>query len=405
MADAVAHKGSNTGLTGALIPYYSTIAYGLSNDGLGLGTYPNFSAGYGSTTWRNGVEIGGTANGTEGATVYYGIYSDTATQGITGDSLPVLWAVTSNSSASSDILTLINSLPARMPYTPFGTFEDGMGWIKDNGYLPINRNYPNIGFNDPSMKVALDVTHIASYPWYGERVYDLVGTITSSCSSFGDVVPTVNTANGSTPYFAINHITPNGFVGMTEDFVSCLSGYTYVAVSIWIKPDSFSGANNTILYMSDDGSFDKKWLWIYTDKLAADSIVIEGDPTCSGLRSFRVGDGSLVMNTGSFYCVTIVMDFNATGTLYTYISSAGGSFGDVSPGSSYSMGTSSTSLSVLSNASSIGARIAPGPYSSISYFSEGFNSTFGSVHTYAGNSEFTSAMAEQIFLSTKSIYL
>ena len=177
--NSIAYKQSNSFLAGSFIPWYSSVSYIPAYAGAGAtaAAYINLGAGYGSTNWRNGIEIGGTANGSSNQSISYSIYSDTYTQGATSapNSLPVGWGVTGGT--TTDILNLVNRLPAMHPITKHTTYAQASEWLITRGYFLANRNYPAIMYDSTNtpMILAFDPSFSASYPLTGSNIYELTG--------------------------------------------------------------------------------------------------------------------------------------------------------------------------------------------------------------------------------------
>ena len=123
-------------LAGALIPSYSSVALGLGYPGSVATDFPNFSNLYGSTTWRNGIDIGATANGSNNANIFYAIYSTEVSQGLSPvPNVSVGWGITG--STQTDILNTINRLPGMSPIAKHTTYYDAINWL-------IGQNKPKL---------------------------------------------------------------------------------------------------------------------------------------------------------------------------------------------------------------------------------------------------------------------
>ena len=405
MADAVAPKGLNTSLNGTLIPSYSSVAYGLSNDGLDSGGYPDFSADYGSTKWRNAIEIGGTANGTEGNTVYYAIYSDLTSQGYGGTNYSVAWSVNTNTGVDSAILSLVNKLPEMNATPAHSNFENAMSWLYSEGYFVANKNYPSIGFVDNQMAFAFDPTFMASYPWSGTNLYDLVGNSAQAGAFVNDIHADVDTSTGATPYLTVSQSpTPESFIALDNAVVAYLGGgHDYITFSLWFKiisPD----VPGFLLHIQDGQSADTVWFALKYDNAGGGSLSVQADPRGDGTPTSTVQialPGSISLDT--FYCATVQLDL-VNNELKAWITASTDSFSATPTyNAAYSYPGGGSSASPSPQASALGAKIRKG-FSAPDYVSDGINATFGSLHIYTGSSAFTAAMAQSIFDQTETIY-
>jgi len=322
LPNAAAYKQSNYFLEGSFIPYYSTISYvpAYAGSGATAATFPNLGAGYGSTTWRNGIEIGGTANGSSNQTVYYSIYSDTYTQGITSsaNSLPVVWGVTAGQT-TTDILNVVNRLPAMYPITKHTTYSDASNWLINNGYFLANRNYPEIMYdysNNP-MILAFDPSFSASYPLTGSAIYELTGNSSANGLIMGSA------AWDSTNKNSI--IFTGGYVSLPQPLFSNYVFETFnsekMTVSIWFYLNSLP-LNNTIatlFELTDDrsgttsrqGSIPQSnqcWMDIFVNSFG--DIYFEGDPQCaSGTITSPAKINSTPITTAGWHNITVGIDF------------------------------------------------------------------------------------------------
>jgi hypothetical protein len=282
--NSVAPKGGNSTLAGALIPSYSSVALGLGYPGEVASNFPNFSGGYGSTTWRNGIDIGATANGSNNVNIVYAIYSDETSQGLSpATNVSVGWGITGNT--QTDILNTINRLPAMSPEAKHTTYGDAITWlIAQNKYLPVNRNYPEISYNTATPLVAAyDPSFMASYPLTGGSIYDLTGYAGSTAgalqaSTYWDSVnKNAMIFNGSSDYITFSPIPAlNNAVGMT--------------ISIWFNIATFPSVNQiaTLFQListpsassSGPPACDSIWSRIYINN--SGEVFYDGDPQQTG---------------------------------------------------------------------------------------------------------------------------
>lgn len=404
MADAVAPKGSNTSLNGTLIPSYSSVAYGLSNDGLDSGGYPDFSADYGSTKWRNAISIGGTANGTEGNTVYYAIYSDLTSQGYGGTNYSVAWSVNTNTGVDSEILSLVNKLPEMNATPAHSTFGDAMSWLYSEGYFVANKNYPSIGFVDNQMAFAFDPTFMASYPWTGINLYDLVGNASQSGAFVNDIHADVDTSTGATPYLTVSQSpTPESFIKL-DDAVTTYLGDSrdYITFSLWFKIIN-PAVPGFLLHIQDSQSYDTVWFALKYDNSGPGSLSVQADPRGDGSSTATVQITSTPIDIDTFYCATVQLDL-VNNEIKAWVTASNDSFNPTPTyNAAYSYPGGGSSVSPAPQASAFGAKIQKS-FASAQYVSDGINATFGSLHIYTGSSAFTPAMAQSIFNQTETIY-
>jgi hypothetical protein len=134
----------------------STISYALNRNVISVGVndtinyYPSNNTG-----WYVGLENQG-----------YTIYG----QDPNNPSKPTIWATTGTS--SSDIIDLVNGLPAMSGNTPFSSSTEALVWISNNpNFLISNRDYPQIVTS--GMVLCYDVGYTPSYPTSGVTIYDL----------------------------------------------------------------------------------------------------------------------------------------------------------------------------------------------------------------------------------------
>lgn len=134
----------------------STISYALNRNVISVGVndtinyYPSNNTG-----WYVGLE-------NQGYTIYGQDPNDS--------SKPTIWATTGTS--SSDIIDLVNGLPAMSGNTPFSSSTEALVWISNNpNFLISNRDYPQIVTS--GMVLCYDVGYTPSYPTSGVTIYDL----------------------------------------------------------------------------------------------------------------------------------------------------------------------------------------------------------------------------------------
>jgi hypothetical protein len=402
MADAIAPKGANPSLKGTLIPNYSTVAYGLTTD-VDYGFFPNYSEAYGSTEWRNAIEIGGTANGSENNTVYYTIYSDRATQGYGGTNLAVAWGITTNTGVDSSILETVNRLPGMDGVTPHSTFSNAMGWLLSNGYFVANKNYPKIEFSETSLKYAFDPTFMASYPWTSNQLYELTGNAGNDNGILtGDCVSTVDTGNGNTPYIRVDATPSNeGFLLLPQSMLDGMSSVYGITLSFWFKVDSVTATNDQCLLSVYDTTYNN-WIRIFID--TSGKLKFEGDLRGTGTPSTQVSlaDG---FSPTVYYLATVSIDLT-NDNLRSWLSSTS-NFGISTYNNSYSYGgtTGDPSYNTSSGAVSLGARVN-GSYPGSVYSGQGTDGNFGSLYVHVDSSaySFNLDMATKIWNETKVYY-
>ena len=405
MSDAIAPKGGTSQLDGTLIPYYSTAAYGLGYNDADPAESPNFSDGYGGLEWRNAVEIGATANGSQNSNVTYAIYSTRDKQGYGGTDEAVVWGLITDSDVSNNLLYLINHLPQMSPLTPHANFSDGIQWLISEGYFLANRNYPKIGFMNTPMAFAFDPTFMASYPWDDIYLYDLVGTTSAPGVLYGSVTPSVDLYNGNTPYLSVSQTPSNGFIALPDDIVSKLgNSQDYIIANLWFKINS--PGDYTLLQVQDAFVTSKYWLGVTVSSTGILSVSADpraqNDPGNPGFVAVKNG-----IMPGTFYCLTIQLDLTSD-TLTVWCTAAADSFSTYSYSSPYTFGGGGVSQAKTPAASSIGANVT-GTYSSVSYSGGGAEATFGSLHFYTGvaanSGLFNDTMAQKVFDETRTIYM
>jgi len=392
--NSVAPKNASQ-LAGALIPSYSSVALGLGYPGSVASDFPNFSGGYGSTTWRNGIDIGATANGSGNANIVYAIYSDEASQGLSpATNVSVGWGITGNT--TTDILNTINRLPAMSPVTKHTTYADAISWlIAQNKYLPVNMNYPEISYNTATPLVAAyDPSFMASYPLTGGSIYDLTGYTgtpgTLQASTYWDIVnKNAMIFNGSSDYITFSPITAlDNAEGMT--------------ISIWFNIPAFpTGAGIATLFQlidtasasSTTGLADKIWSRIYINN--AGDIFYDGDPqqTTGSNNLTSVNLDSITTPFGTWNNLVVVINGMASaGNIRSSLN--GGGIQSHNYGFR-ALGTFKTGGLITSY---IGcSRLDAGPANGTF-----FNGSIGAFHIYKGI--LTDAQAEDIHSKTSTIY-
>jgi hypothetical protein len=396
MSDSVAYKKSNAFLDGTFIPEYSSVALGLSYSSVDADTFPNFTENYGGLNWKNGIEIGGTADGTAGQTVYYTIYSDEYNQGIQLDpdlALPLAWGVLGSS--TSDIQAKINDLPAMSSVSKHRNYSGSIQWLIGQGkYLITNRNYPSIGYRygqTPLVSV-YDPTFIASYPFVGTAVYDLTGKSTSGLlrgSCYWD-----------TNSFVLSP-SESSYIAISENTVVELAETSAITISIWFNiqslPTDSDAAALLFLQDAESGAGNNPqaspgtWLRIFIDPDS--KIRIEGDPKTNGtpcpspvILCSAPGASiwsSLILSISEGGNIGVVLNGVSLSTA-TYIFPGSGRFNVNSPGYC-----------------SIGAQqsgVWPTTYKS----GTGFDGYIGAVHIYKG--ALTVSEMQDLYAKTVGLY-
>ena len=401
MADAIAPKGGNPSLKGTLIPNYSVVAYGLTTD-VEYGFSPNYSEAYGSTDWRNAIEIGGTANGSGNNNVYYAIYSDSTTQGYEDPNLAVAWGIATNTSVDTAIKDTVNRLPAMSGVTPHSTFSDAMIWLISNGYFVANKNYPKVEFSATDLKYAFDPTFMASYPWTSNQLYELTGNSQDNGILTGDCSSSVNVTNGSTPYLRVLRTTANeGFLLLPQTMLDGMNGVYGITISFWFKVDSV-GESEQCIFQVNDENINGNWIRIFIETNG--KLRFEGDLRGTSSTSTSVTIANSVP-AGQYNLLTVSIDLTYD-TLRTWLSSTS-SFGFETYSNSYNyLGTPGDPSSNSSNgAVSMGARIS-GAYPSSTYGGQGIDGNLGSLYIHVDPTaySFTSDMAVKIWDETKAYY-
>jgi hypothetical protein len=399
MADSVAYKKSNNYLAGTFIPEYSSVALGLSYSGKDGDTFPNYSGGYGSTIWKNGIEIGGTANGAP-TQVYYTIYSDEYSQDIQPnpslDILPLAWVVVGP--YETDILNKINDLPEMTDITKHSTYSDAIYWlIGQNKYIITNRNYPSIGYRyDQTPLVAVyDPTFIASYPFVGKDVYDLTGKSASAAlttAAYWD-------SSGRNSFV----LTTGEYIVLRPTLLNSLNGLSSFTVSMWFNPQAFppSGEASTLLFLQDASSgignkpsqSNGTWLRVFLDDTG--SINIEGDPKITNnpcQPAAKICDISTYLST--WVSLIFSVDENGNMTIVLNGSEIAPTNANFNGGGSFAAGSP--------RPCSIGAQ-QTGSWGSTTYLLKtGFNGNIGATHIYSGS--LTADEMTDLYTKTVGLY-
>jgi hypothetical protein len=394
--NSVAPKGGNTQLAGALIPEYSSVALGLGYPGSVATDFPNFSNSYGNTEWRNGIDMGATANGSNDANIFYAIYSDEFSQGYgtLESNVVVGWGITG--STETDILNTINRLPAMSTITKHANYIEAINWlISEEKYLPVNRDYPQISYNTATPLVAAyDPSFMASYPLTGGSMYDLSGysgapgallnsTYWNSSSKNAMVF------NGGTDYIEFGSIA-------TLDTPT--SGMT---ISIWFKvtyPDS--GTIATLFQLSSNASGNAApangiWSRIYID--SSGGIFYDGDPQQQGVDPpTPVPNVKLyeAVSAGSWHNLVVSIDgINPTNNIKSSLDGASIVIDDYS-----FLVTGPFNTGGVAN-SYMGCSIGAGSVPAADTF---FTGSIGALHIYKGL--LTEDQIKDIYVKTNSIY-
>lgn len=374
-------------LAGALIPSYSSVALGLGYPGSVASDFPNFSNSYGSTTWRNGIDIGATANGSNNANIVYAIYSDEVSQGYSpATNVSVGWGITG--STQTDILNTINRLPGMSPILKHTTYSNAITWlIAQNKYLPVNRNYPEISYNTSTPLVAVyDPSFMASYPFTGSYIYDLSGYSGANGSLQSSTY--WDSANGNAMIFS----------PPTQDFIQfgsipTLQGAEGMTISVWFKVTNIPDANEiaTLFQLTSTGSASSTlasgvWSRIYIND--GGDIFYDGDPQqqTGSLSSVYL----VTIATGIWYNLVVVINgMSNSGNIKFSLNGAaivGKNYGFIAPGN-FNTGGVTTSF--------MGSSYPPidGTF---------FDGKIGALHIY--NGLLTDAQARDIYTKTSSIY-
>jgi hypothetical protein len=377
-------------LAGALIPSYSSVALGLGYPGSVATDFPNFSNLYGSTTWRNGIDIGATANGSNNADIVYAIYSDEVSQGLSPiPNVSVGWGITG--STQTDILNTINRLPGMSPIAKHTTYLDAINWlIAQNKYFPVNRDYPEISYNTATPLVAVyDPSFMASYPFIGPLIYDLSGYSGANGSLQSSTY--WDSANGNAMIFSASH----------QDYIQfgsipTLQGAEAMTISVWFKLTTMPDANKiaTLFQLVSTGSAasttgpaSRVWSRIYIND--GGDIFYDGDPQ----QLMGVVSSVLLysISAGAWHNLVVVIN-GGTGQIRSSLDGASiqvNNYGFIATGS-FNTGGVITSYMGCSHSSG-----SPG-------FGTFFNGKIGALHIYTGL--LTDAQARDIYTKTSSIY-
>ena len=389
---SVAPKNASQ-LAGALIPSYSSVALGLAYPGSVASDFPNFSGGYGGTEWRNGIDIGATANGSNNTNVVYAIYSDETSQGYSpSTNVAVGWGITG--STTTDILDTINRLPGMSPVTKHTTYTQAIDWlIAENKYLPVNRDYPQIAYSTTTPLVAAyDPSFMASYPFTGTAIYDLSG-YTGTAGSLQ-----------SSTYWDSSNKNAMVFTSSSNDYISfnpgnALNGAEGMTISIWFKVTSPAGPVGTLFQINSSMSADSSagpatgiWSRIYIN--SSGDIYYGGDPQQQGfgntITSTKLYSG---VSFGAWHNLVLTIDgMNPTGNIKSSLDGAAIQTGDYS---FYAPGPFSTGAVTTSYIGCSFDNTGPGAGTFI-------DGRIGALHIYTGL--LTEAQTVDIYTKTNSIY-
>jgi hypothetical protein len=393
ITSSIAPKGLNSQLAGTFIPSYSSVSLGLPYPGSIASNFPNFSNAYGSTEWRNGIDIGATANGSSNENVFYAIYSDQVSQGLSpSTNVAVGWGITGGNEV--DILATINRLPGMHSLPKHASYTDAITWLIQEGkYLPVNRDYPQISYNtETPIVMAYDPSFMASYPFVGDKIYELTG--------YGSYASLIGGAQwDSTNKNAIIINTPGSdYITLPSNCVSGLNSAIGMTISIWFYVNSLPtpGSTATLIDFKNTGSGSiipndiNVWSKIYIDENG--DILYVGDPQTSGSTpASAVILRSLSGSVGS-WC-NLVVSVPQDGNIGSCLN--GGSVGYVS----YGFATTGQFSTAGSSASSIGISM-DGGFSPIS--GTALNGKIGAIHIYRGI--LSSDQMKDIESKTLSIY-
>jgi hypothetical protein len=389
---SVAPKNASQ-LAGALIPSYSSVALGLAYPGSVASDFPNFSGGYGGTEWRNGIDIGATANGSNNTNVVYAIYSDETSQGYSpSPNVAVGWGITG--STTTDILNTINRLPGMSPVTKHTTYDQAITWlIGQNKYLPVNRDYPGISYNTATPLVAAyDPSFMASYPFTGTAIYDLSG-----------YTGTTGSLQSST-YWDSTNKNAMVFTSSNQDYISfspisALNFAQGMTISIWFKVTSPAGPVGTLFQINSSASADSSagpatgiWSRIYVTPSGA--IYYDGDPQQQGVGNTITGTKLYnSVSFGAWHNLVLTIDgMNPTGNIKSSLDGAAIVTSDYpfyTVGDFQTGGVTTSYMGCSYNGGGPGAGT----------FVDG---RIGALHIYTGL--LTDAQAEDIYAKTNSIY-
>lgn len=388
---SVAPKGTNSQLAGTFIPSYSSVALGLPYAGSVSNNFPNFSNAYGSTEWRNGIDIGATANGSSNQNVFYAIYSDQVSQGLSpSTNVAVGWGITGGNEV--DILATINRLPAMTSIAKHTTYAGAMQWLIQEGkYLPVNRDYPQISYNtETPIVMAYDPSFMASYPFVGNKLYELTGY--GSHATFGNGAYWDDVNKNS----IIFDSTKRDHISLPSNCVSGLNNAQGMTISIWFNLNSLPspGETATLIDFINPGSGSippysvNVWSKIYIDENG--DIYYVGDPQITGGSP---APGVLLRNTLGFgYWSNLVVSVGTDGTIRSYLN--GGSVAYIS----YGFVTPGPFITSGSSVSSIGASLDG---SSNPIVGTCFTGKIGSIHVYRGlleNAQMADIIAKTVYI-------
>ena len=389
----IAPKESNSQLAGAFIPNYSSVALGLSYPGSVASNSPNFSNSYGSTEWRNGIDIGATANGSGNENVFYAIYSDQVSQGLSpSTNVAVGWGITGGNQV--DVLATINGLPGMTPFTKHSNYSDAVDWLIGEGkYLLVNRDYPQISYStETPIVMAYDPSFIASYPLIGDKIYELTG--------YGSYGTFMNSAYWDTTdkNSIILDSSTSDYISLPSSCISGLNNAIGMTIGIWFNADSLpsAGSTATLLYFKNPGSGTispndiNVWSKIYIDENA--NALYVGDPQVNGASpASAVTLRSLSGSIGG-WC-NLVVSISQDGNIGSCLN--GGSvtyttYGFATPGQFLTAGSATSSIGTSLDSSG-------NPISGTS-----FDGKIGSVHIYRGI--LNSDQMMDIVTKTSSLY-
>jgi len=390
---SVAPKNASQ-LAGALIPSYSSVALGLAYPGSVASDFPNFSGGYGGTEWRNGIDIGATANGSNNTNVVYAIYSDETSQGYSpSTNVAVGWGITG--STTTDILNTINRLPGMSPVTKHTTYDQAITWlIGQNKYLPVNRDYPGISYNTATPLVAAyDPSFMASYPFTGTAIYDLSG-----------YTGTTGSLQSST-YWDSTNKNAMVFTSSSNDYISfdpvnALNNAEGMTISIWFKVTAPAGGQIATLFQltssasgnSITGPATDIWSRIYIN--SSGEMFYDGDPQQQGagnnITSTRLYTG---VSFGAWHNLVLTIDgLSPTGNIKSSLDGAAIQTGDYPFYATGNFNTGGVTTSYI-GCSLFGLGPVAGTF---------VDGRIGALHIYTGL--LTEAQTRDIYTKTQSIY-
>ena len=389
---SIAPKGINSQLAGTFIPNYSSVALGLPYPGSVASNFPDFSNAYGSTEWRNGIDIGATANGSNDENVFYAIYSDQISQGLSpSTNVAVGWGITGGNEV--DIIATINRLPAMAPVAKHTTYEGAMQWLIQEGkYLPVNRDYPQISYNiGTPIVMVYDPSFMASYPLVGNKIYELSGYGSYATFENGAYWDVTNKNS------IILNSTSSDYISLPSNCVSGLNNAQGMTISIWFYLNSLPSAAETatLIDFKNPGSgsipphSENVWSKLYIDQNG--DIYYIGDPQISGGSPQPAVFLRSTMGFG--YWSNLVVSISVDGDITSYLNGGSANY------STYGFVTQGPFISSGSSVSSIGASLdgASQPITGTC-----FDGSIGAVHVYRGLLENTQ-MAD-IISKTSFIY-